>query len=186
MYARSLGVLGGIVSSLGCTASEAGDDQPPPDAGTPVALYESFESKTWSMTIVDGHAQISISDQAGAAACALGADQRNHLPSAGRQIIFQLPETTTEACPQGSFTQNKCSNEMGSDALVPMGCTYYRKFDDAGKIVGVSAALDGTMQIAGTERECALRVNVGFYGASFTETVSLFQAPGTQPWCNAQ
>lgn len=184
MLARSLGVLGGLVFSFGCSPSEAGgDDQAPADAGTPVALYEPFVSKAWSMAIIDGHVQVSISDQAGEASCAMGVDQHNHLPSTGRQIIFQLPETTTDACPQGSFTQKKCSNEIGNAALVPMGCTYYRKFDDTGAVVGVSAALDGTMQIAGTERECALRVNVGFYGASFTETLSLQQSPGTQPWC---
>jgi len=184
MMVRSFGVLGGIVCLLGCSSSEAGDDQPPPDAGTPVALYEPFESMTWSMAIVDGHVQVSISDQIGDAACALGIDQRNHLPGAGRQIIFQLPEVSDDACPQGSYTQKKCSNEMGSDALVPIGCTYYRKFDDTGHIVGVSAALNGTMQVAGTERECAVQANVGFYGASFTETKSLQQRPATQPWCS--
>lgn len=185
MLVRSLGVVAAMAGfGTGCTKSQVntGDDQVPIDAAS--VQYAPFTSVTWSLALVNGHTQISISDQPGTAACALGADQRNHLSGAGKQIILQLPEVSTDtACPTGSFTQMQCSNVTGTDAFVPMGCTYYREFDAAGAVLGTAAALDGTVLISGSATECAVRVSAGFYGASFTEEMSLQQSPGTQPWC---
>jgi hypothetical protein len=178
----SLTVAGGAAG--GCSSSTSEDDAPPPD-GTPAISYVPFTSMTWSLATMSGTSQLSISDQPGAAACALGSDQHHSLGAAGVQIILHLPDPTTETCPQGNYTLMKCAAQLGTDAYVPAGCAFYRQFDAQGNVLGIAPGIDGVVSIAGTASSCAIRATVGFVGASFTEMFALANGDAAQPWCGS-
>src|SRR4051812_30224149 len=93
---RTLRVLVLLVAAGGCTPADGTD--PGPDA-TPILMYDPLTSMTWSMSMMGGAAQISITTGTGAAACALSEDQRRSLGVAGGQIILRLPGMVTETCP---------------------------------------------------------------------------------------
>src|SRR4051812_15729738 len=96
---RTLRVLVLLVAAGGCTpqgGTDAGTD------ATPIIMYDPLTSMTWSMSMVGGAAQISITTGTGAAACDLAVDQRRGLGAAGGQIILRLPGLVTETCPVGS------------------------------------------------------------------------------------
>jgi hypothetical protein len=109
--------------------------------------------------------------------------RRHGLGVAGVQIIMRLPGTVTETCPQGKYTITKCAASMGSEAFVPEGCAFYRRWDAQGMSLGIAAALNGEITISGTTTECFIRANVGFLGLAFAETYALLSYTGAQPWC---
>ena len=179
---RTLRVLVLLVAAGGCQPS-SGDGNPPSDAA-PIIMYERFVSTTWSLSTTGGAAQLSITDAAGPAACALSVDQHRSLGAAGVQIILQLPGMVTGTCPQGGYSINgKCAAALGSAAYVPAGCAFYRKWDAQGALVGLTAAINGEITIAGTPSSCTIRASVGFLGASFDEIFSLTNGATAQPWC---
>lgn len=178
-----LGSLVLMVMVAGCPA-EMTTQQPGPDAA-PTLMFEQFTSKTWSLSVVGGVAQLSITDAAGPTACALATDQKAGLPSAGVQIIVALPGTLTEPCPAtvGGYQVMKCPATLGTGAAVPQGCAFYRRWDANGTLLGATAALNGVITLNGTATSCTIRANVGFLGANFGEQFSLTGGTGAQPWC---
>jgi len=181
---RTLRVLVLLVAAAGCTPQDGGTD---PDANvTPIIMYDPLTSMTWSMSMMGGAAQISITTGTGAAACALAVDQRNGLGAAGGQIILRLPETVTDTCPVGSHTiRSNCAATLGSEAYVAAGCAFYRRWDAQGVPLGITVALNGVITVAGTAASCTINAGVGFLGAAFSEMVSLTNGTGVQPWCKA-
>jgi hypothetical protein len=167
---------------VGCPAPTT-SEPPGPDAG--VLSFEQFTSKTWSLSVSGGVAQLSITDAGGPPACALASDQKRGLPAAGVQIIVALPGTLTEACPGlvGGYEIMKCPLSLGTATTVPQGCAFYRRWDASGAGLGVLGALNGIITISGTATTCTIRANVGFLGANFSETFSLTGGTGAQPWC---
>lgn len=154
-----------------------------PDAG-PVIMYERFVSMTWSLSMTGTTAQLSISDTAGAAACALSQDQKRSLPTGGSQIILQLPGPVTGTCPVKTYTINThCAATLGTGAYVTEGCAFYRQWDAQGKLLGSAVALSGEIGFAGSDADCQIRANVGFLGATFSEIKDLTNGAGMQPWC---
>jgi hypothetical protein len=181
---RTLLVLVLIAGASGCPASSGGGTDPGVDA-TPMITYEPFVSKTWSLSMTGGAAQLSITDGGGAAACALSTDYRQSLGAAGVQIILQLPGTVTGTCPVGEFPMNtQCATALGSGAYVPAGCAYYRKFDAQGTPIGFAVAVKGsTITFIGNETSCMIRASITFVGNSFIENFVLMNGTGMQPWC---
>jgi hypothetical protein len=155
------------------------------DAGPTPIMYMPFTSDTWSLTVAGGAAQISITDQAGAAACALSTDQHNALGGAGAQIILTLPGAVTDACPVGHFSMTPagCPAALGDHAFVQAGCSYYRRFDATGASLGNASAINGEITINGDATSCTIRTNVGFLGANFGEIFTLDGGTGATPWC---
>jgi hypothetical protein len=138
--------------------------------------------------MIGGAAQLSITDGSGAAACALAEDQRNSLGAAGGQIILRLPGMVTDTCPvnAGGYTiRTNCPATLGSEAYVPEGCAYYRRWDAQGAPLGITVALNGEITIAGSASSCTIRANVGFLGAAFSEVLTLTTGTGPQPWCKS-
>jgi hypothetical protein len=183
---RTLRVLVLLVAAAGCTPQDGGTD---PDANmTPIIMYDPLTANTWSLSMMGGGAQLSITDATSAAACALAVDQHNGLGAAGGQIILRLPGTVTETCPAltGGYTlRTNCPATLGSEAYVPEGCAFYRRWDAQGVPLGITVALNGVITIAGTAASCTIRANVGFLGAAFSEVASLANGTGVQPWCKS-
>jgi len=172
-----LGAAGGCMPS---------NSSPNPDAKTaPIIMYEpSFTSKTWSLSITGSAAQLSISDVSGPAACALSPDQKQSLPAGGGQIILRLPGVVTGTCPVKTYTINThCAATLGTEAYVPEGCAFYRKWDAQGQLIGFTAALSGEIGFSGSDTQCLIRANVGFLGAIFDEQKEMMNGAGMQPWC---
>jgi hypothetical protein len=186
---RTLLVLLLIAGASGCPASPGGGTDPGVDA-TPMVAYEPFVSKTWSLSMTGGTAQLSITDGGGAAACALSTDHRQSLGAAGVQIILQLPGTVTGTCPVGEYPlSTQCATALGSGAYVPAGCAYYRKFDAQGTLIGFAVKAKGsgsTITFIGDETSCMIRASITFVGNSFIENFELMNGTGMQPWCRGE
>lgn len=185
MLAQRLGVLVLLVTAGACDSSSS---DPPADAapdGQPIIMAERFPSSTWSLSIKDGAAQLSITDGTGAAACALSEDHRRGLGGAGRQIIIGLPGTITGPCPVGGYSLTSCPASLGTGTYVPPGCAFYRRWDANGTSLGIAAAINGEITFTGTGTSCSIRGNVGFVGTSFAETFTLSGGTGAQPWCTS-
>jgi hypothetical protein len=179
---RTLPVLALLVAVQGCMPS----DTPAADASAnPTIMFQPFTSKTWSLSIMNGEAQLSITDGGGPAACALSEDQRRSLGTAGVQIIAHLPGMVTETCPagHGGFTLTECAAPLGSSAYVPAGCAFYRQWDAQGASVGVAVAINGVISFSGDATSCYIIANIGFLGADFNEQFTLMNGPTAQPWC---
>lgn len=183
-------VVAVAVAAAGCKKSsgetkDAGIDAPIDAAidAPPSVTYENLTPTEWSLALVSNQWQIAISDVAGDKACALSTDQHNGLDVAGGEIIIHLPDTATGPCPAGSFTLQKCPNNLGTEALVPAGCGFYRKFDASGAVIGTTPSLSGLVKIAGTVTSCTMIVTVGFLGKSFTHQATLVNGQTAQPWC---
>jgi hypothetical protein len=170
-----------LVAAVGCTPGNAASDAP--SDAEPVIPFQMFTSTTWSLSIVGGAAQLSITDGAGTAACALAEDQRRSLGTAGVQIIAHLSGTVTDVCPSGHFTVNKCPATLGADAYAPAGCAFYRKWDAQGASLGIAPAINGEISFTGDATSCTIVANVGFLGANFAERFTLMNGAGMQPWC---
>lgn len=154
--------------------------------GEPIVVFQPFTSTTWSLAMAGGAAQLSITDGAGAAACALPVDHQNSLGAAGVQIILQLPGTVTGTCPAGTYTLlQRCAATLGAAPYVPAGCAFYRQWDARGQSIGIAAAINGEITIVGDATACSIRANVGFLGGSFAETFTLRDNAGAQPWCGS-
>lgn len=180
---RTLRVLVLLVAAGGCTPQSAFD--PGPDAA-PIIMYDPLTSHTWSLSIMGSAAQLSITDGSGPAACALSADQRRGLGAAGGQIILRLPVMATDMCPalvSGYELRSNCPATLGSEAYVPEGCAFYRRWDAQGAPLGITVALNGVIKSTGNGTSCTIYANVGFLGAAFSEMVSLTNGTGAQPWC---
>jgi hypothetical protein len=178
---RTLRVLVLLVAAGGCMPS--GGSTSTPDAA-PMIMYERFVSTTWSLSTIGGASQLTITDAAGAAACALSVDQKRTLGGAGVEIILQLAGPVTDTCPAGHYSINgKCPATFGTDAYVPAGCAFYRKWDAQGALVGFTVAINGEITIVGTPDSCTIRASVGFLGASFDEVFTMTNGAGAQPWC---
>lgn len=183
MTAPALRVLV-LLAAAGCGSSSS---SPPVDAaGEPIIAYEDVASATWSLSITGGMAQLSITDGAGADACALAADQHHALRSA-RQIVLQLPGTVTGPCPPGpdyTLTPN-CPATLGAAAYVPAGCAFFRKWDAQGNSLGIAVARDAVIKIGGggNATSCTIQANIGFFGGSFKGMVELRDGATAQPWC---
>lgn len=160
------------------------DAAPPADAVPPIS-YESFAATTWSVSMVDGRYQVSITDGTGVSACALSADHRNDLGTAGHQLIMSVPAAGGLPCPAGSYPMNtSCGINVGTGTAVPASCAFYRKWDAQGALLGVAGAINGEVTFAGSTGSCTVRVNVGFVGGSFAMMATLSDGQGAQPWCN--
>lgn len=158
------------------------DIEPMPDALPPIT-YESFTDVTWSFSLVGGHHQLSITDGMGTAACGLSQNHTNSLGAAGHQLIMHVTADTGVACPAGSYPlRTNCSAALGTEAHVPIGCAYYRRFDAQGALLGILPARLGEVQVAGTAGSCSIRVNLGFLGDSFARMQTLTNGPAS-PWC---
>ena len=182
--ARTLGVVVVFVAAAGCDSSmSSGADAAGPD-GEPVIMFQPFTSTTWSLAVMGGAAQISITDGSGAAACALSTDQHNGLGAAGVQLIMQLPGTATDPCPSGHYDVTpRCPATLGSAAYAPAGCAFYRQWDAQGKEVGIAVAINGTITFVGDPTSCSIQASIGFLCGSFAETFTLRNGTGMQPWC---
>jgi len=180
---RMLRVLVLLVAAGGC--GEPSPDDPSPDA-TPDIMFEPFTSTTWSLSMTAGAAQLSITNGAGPAACALSEDHHRTLGAAGAQIILRLPDAVTDTCPTGNFTLvPRCATALGSELYVTSGCAFYRRWDAQGASLGITSAINANITIAGTATSCSIRANVGFLGGSFAETFALMNGTGAHPWCTA-
>ncbi len=168
-----------LATSLGCWSSE---DMDAPDA-PPALAFQPFTSTTWSLQVTGTAAQLSITDGAGAAACALAQDHQNGLGVAGSQLIVHLPNVGSGACPAGNYTlRSNCASSPGTAAFVTEGCAYYRRWDAQGISLGIIPARNGNITIGGSATSCSINANFGFVGGSFSETFSLNNGT-TQPWC---
>ena len=178
---RTFLVLALLVAVQGCMPSDSSGA----DANAePTIMFQPFTSKTWSLTIMNGEAQLSITDGGGTAACALSEDQRRSLGAAGVQIIAHLAGMVTETCPSGShFPLSQCAAALGSGAYVPAGCAFYRQWDAQGASLGIAAAINGEISFAGDAAACTIIANVGFFGGSFAERFTLTNGTAAQPWC---
>lgn len=179
---RTLRVLVLLVAAEGCTPSGSSASDATSDAD-PIIMFQPFTSKTWSLSMVGGVAQLSITDGGGAAACALAEDQRRSLGTAGVQIIVHLSGTVIDKCPVDHFPIAKCAAALGSDAYVPAGCAFYRQWDAQGTSLGIAAAINGEISFAGDANSCTFIANVGFLGGSFAERFTLVNGAAAQPWC---
>ena len=180
---RTLRVLVLLAAAGGCMPMD--DTTPGPDP-TPIIMYDPLTSHTWSLSMMGGAAQLSITDGSGPAACALGADQRLSLGAAGGQIILRLPVMATDTCPaltSGYELRSNCPATLGSEAYVPEGCAFYRRWDAQGTPLGITVALNGVIKSTGNATSCTIYANIGFLGAAFSEMVSLTNGTGMQPWC---
>ena len=183
IVARSFVVLVALALAGGCSSSGEGPTADAAPDGPPIIMAERFTSATWSLSIVDGAAQLSITDGTGAAACALSGDHHRGLGAAGMQILVSLPGTVTGPCPVGGYSLIKCAANLGDGVFVPAGCGFFRRWSADGTSLGIAAAISGEITFAGTATSCSLRANVGFLGTSFAEMFTLTAAPATQPWC---
>jgi hypothetical protein len=182
---RMLCALVLLVAGGGCGSSMGGDDAPA-DAGDPIIMYQPFTSATWSLATAGGRAQLSVSDGTGATACGLATDQHHSPGAAGVQLILHLPDMVTDPCPSGNYTMKKnCAASLGTEAYVPAGCAFYRKWDAQGKLVGIAASLDGGITVVGNTNSCTLRVLISFLGTNYGETLTLTNGVGAQPWCGS-
>jgi hypothetical protein len=180
---RTLRVLVLLVAAAGCTPQDGGTDSGSPDK---IIVYDPLTANTWSLSMMGGGAQLSITDATSAAACALAVDQHNGLGAAGGQIILRLPGTVTDTCPVGNYTiRSNCDPTLGSEAYVTAGCAFYRRWDAQGTLLGITVALNGEITVAGSAASCTIRANVGFLGAAFSEVASLANGTGVQPWCKS-
>lgn len=146
-------------------------------------MFQPFTSTTWSLAMMGGAAQLSITDGSGAVACTLSVDQQHTLGAAGVQIIVQLAGTVTDPCPVGQYPVTPRCASPGSAAYVPAGCAFYRQWDARGNTIGITAAINGEISIFGGTTSCTVRANVGFLGGSFAEMLTLTNGAGAQPWC---
>ncbi|MEJ7599973.1 MAG: hypothetical protein WKG01_18850 [Kofleriaceae bacterium] len=179
--ARTLGLL---VMLTGCPPNSGGDDEPTPDAA-PVVMYETFEATTWSLAVVDGRYQLSVTDGIGAPACALAQDQANGYGAAAHSMILNITAAIPNvACPTGSYDmRTDCPANAGPEAYVTADCAYYRRWNAQGQLLGSAASRNGIITIAGTDASCTVRANVGFLGNSFANMSTLTNGTGAQPWC---
>jgi hypothetical protein len=152
-----------------------------PDA--PTVMFQPFTSTTWSLAMMNGAAQLSITDGSGPAACALSVDQQHTLGAAGVQIIVQLAGTATDTCPVGQYPVTPHCDSPSSAAYVTAGCAFYRRWDASGHLVGITSAINGEVSIFGGTSSCTVRANIGFLGGSFAEMLTLMNGAGMQPWC---
>ena len=176
-----------LVLLTGCPPSDnGGDDEPTPDAA-PVVMFETFEATTWSLAVVDGYYQLSVTDGTGAPACALAQDQANGYPAAGHQMILNIgPAIPNVACPTESYDmRTSCPVNAGPEAYVTELCAYYRRWNAQGQLLGSAASINGIITIAGTAASCTVRANVGFLGNSFANMSTLLNGTGAQPWCQS-
>ena len=181
--ARLLYCLLFLVTALGC---ESTPDMPPDGSGgVPTIEFQNFTPASWSLSTSGGRAQLSMTDTTGTTACGLSVDQQRSLGAAGVQIILHLPDAVTDPCPAGNYTMKECATSLGTTALVPAGCAFYRKWDTQGKTIGIASALTGGVTIVGNTNSCSLQVRLGFRstGSSFGETLSLTNGASAQPWC---
>lgn len=170
-----------LVMACGCETTEPPVDQP--DA-LPVLQYENFAATTWSIAMVEGRYQLSITDGTGTPACALSQDHGNDLGAAGHQLILSLPDTSGVPCPNGMYPMNtSCGTNLGDGASVPASCAYYRAWNEQGALLGVAGAINGEITVGGSTGSCTIRVNVGFLGGSFAMMATLTDGAGAQPWC---
>lgn len=167
----------------GCTNTEGGNDGGNGDA-TQALMFEPFTSVTWSLSRSGNIQQLSITDTSGAAACAAAQDHRNSLPTGGSQIILRLATDPAGVCPVGNYpiTAN-CALNLGGGPHVAVGCAYYRKWSPQGASLGIAAAINGEVMVAGSDQQCTIRANVGFLGGSFAQMLTLTNGAAAQPWC---
>lgn len=166
---------------VGC--SDPGGGGSNPDATVPI-MYQALNAATFSMSMKSGAAQISLTDGTGTAACQLSVDHTRSLGTAGAQIILRLPDPVTDTCPVGTYgLRMKCDLSLGSEAFVPAGCAFYRRWDASGTALGIASALNGSVMIGGSALSCTVRVSIGFLGDTYTDTFNLTNGTGQQPWC---
>jgi len=171
-----------LVAALACGCTNTEEPAGGADASVPIA-YEIFPATTWSVSHQRNTTQLSISDLTTGAACSASTNHDVQLAAPGSQVILNIDTGTAGPCAAGTFdVRTDCPASLGSDAFVPKGCAYYRRWDANGKLEGTLVARNGSIQIAGTASSCVIRANIGFLGQSLNESLT-FDFTGAQPWC---
>jgi len=173
-----------LAASTGCGGG-AGDGGQPPDAAAPVLGYQTFTTRTRSMS-KDQDFQISTTDVMGPIACALPADQSAGIGTSGSQIILAFHDPNFQNCPVGTYAiRSGCQQPAtgGFSMQVPDGCAYYRRYDQQGHLLGTLPATAGAISVTGTESACTFMVNLSFSGQTHADTFTLTSWPMSWPWC---
>lgn len=173
--------------SWGCSEDDGAGhlaDAPTADA-IPPTKFVLFLSKTWSLAASGSEHQLVITDRPNADGCALASDQHTKAAGAGVEIVIHLQDAADEKCPnsQSHDVMNCNGVSAGSEAFVTKGCAFYRKFDDAGNVIGESGALAGSVTMNGTASACALQARFTFVDAAFSESFAFYDGQGVEPWC---
>jgi hypothetical protein len=185
MQHSTLACLALIVAGCGGASSDVPDNMI--DAAGSRPPYQSFAPMTRSIGLADGEMQLSVTDAVGPIACALSTNQNSGLGTAGHQIILNFNSAFGGPCPNGTFAMDAtcpASPDPGIGAAVRRGCAYFRQWDATARLVTVSAASAGAIQVSGDEAACAIKLELSFDGQVFSDTFTLTDGLNAQPWCS--